>query len=76
MGVDRADAAIAEQVVAGEQQVAQAKRELPIRVAWRVPNFELLLADADPVAVVHQDFGLHRRHIQMQILGRDLGIGE
>ena len=41
MGVDRADAAVAIDVVAAEQQIAQAERKLAVGVARRVPDFQL-----------------------------------
>ena len=75
VGVDRADAAVAEQVVAREEQVAQAERELAVGVARRVPDFELQVADADAVAIVDQRFDLHGRHVEVDVLGGDLGVG-
>ena len=54
VGVDRADAAVAEDVVAAEEEFAQPKRELAVRMAGRVPDFELEIADRDAVPLVDQ----------------------
>ena len=75
VGVDRPDAAVAEQVVAREQQLAEPERKLAAGVARRVPDFKFQLADADLVAVFHQLFDLHGRHLEVNILGGDLGEG-
>ncbi len=47
VGVDDADAAIPEDVVAGEEQVAHPDRELAGRMAGRAPDFQGLVADRD-----------------------------
>ena len=41
VGVDRADAAVAENVVAREKQVTHAQRKLAVGVARRVPDFRV-----------------------------------
>ena len=74
MGVDCADAAVAEQVVAGKQQVAEAERKLPVRVAGRVPDLQFQPADANSVAVLNAVLHLHHGHVEMDILSRDLGV--
>ena len=73
MGVDRADAAVTKNVVTREKQVAHTQRQLPVGVARRVPDFELQLADRDRVAVVHQVFDRDGRHVEVDVLGSDLG---
>jgi hypothetical protein len=75
VGVDRADAAVAEQVVAREEQIAHAERELAVGVAGGVPYFELQAADADAVAIFDEVVDFHRRHFEVQVLGGDLGVG-
>ena len=72
VGVDRADAAVAEDVVAREQQVAHAQRKLAIGVARRVPDFELEIANLDRVAVIHQVFDRDWRHVEVDVLGGNL----
>ena len=52
VGVDGADAAVLVDVVAAEEQVAELEAELARRVAGRVPDLQLELADLDLVALV------------------------
>src|SRR5687768_7199005 len=74
MGIDRADAAVAKKVVAREQQFPQSERQLSVRVARRVPDLEVEISDADPVAVLHERVDFKRRHVEVDVLSGDLGI--
>ena len=73
MGIDRPDAAVAIDVVAAEQQVAQAERKLAVGMPRRVPDFEFQAADLDDIAVVDQRIELHRRHFHVNVLRFDFG---
>ena len=75
VGVDRADAAVLVDVVAAEEQVAELEAELPRRVAGRVPDLELELADLDLVALVELHVDLARRHRDVEVLRGDAGVG-
>ena len=52
MSINRAHAAVAVDVVAGKQQVVEAKGKLAVGVAGRMPNFQLDITDRNFVAVV------------------------
>ena len=60
MGVDDAHAAVAEDVVAREEEVAHPERELAGRMSGRAPDFELRLPTsiASPSSIVRST--LHR----------------
>ena len=76
VGVDDADAAVLVDVVAAEEQVAHLEAELPRRVARRVPD--LRASGRRPsidVAFVEQHVDLARRHRDVDVLGRDGGVG-
>jgi len=51
MRVNDADAAILENVVAAEQQIAHLERQLTIRMPRRVPDLKLEVADLDEIPV-------------------------
>src|SRR6185437_7570677 len=75
MSVDRPDAAVAIDVVAGEENVAETKAELTVRVSRREPNFELQSAHLNLVPVFQFAIDLDRRHRHIDFLGLDLGEG-
>ena len=75
MGVDGPDAAILVDVVAAEKQVAEFETELARRVAGRVPDLQLELADLDFIALFELHVDLARRHRDVEVLGRDAGVG-
>ncbi len=52
MGVDRPHAAVAINVVAAQEQIAEAERELAIGMSRRVPDFEALIANGDDVSFI------------------------
>ena len=52
MRVDISDASVSIDVVAGEEQIAQAERQLAVRVSRRVPHFDLSAPHVEDVAFV------------------------
>src|SRR5438093_9940561 len=75
MSVDVADAAVAIDVVAGKQQVSQAKGELAMRVSGRVPRFQLEVADAEDLPLADGPLNLDAGQVDRDALGRDLRVG-
>ena len=73
VGVDRPNRAVAVDVVAGEEEVVEAEGELAVGVAGGVPDLEPARADLERVAVTDRPIDLHRRHLEMDVLRRDLG---
>ena len=73
MGIDRADRAVAVDVVAGEKEVVEPEGELAVGVAGGVPDLEPTRADLEGVAIADRPIDLHRRHFEMDVLRRDLG---
>ena len=76
MGVDQADAAVAEDVVAREEQVPHPERELTGRMARGAPDLEGLIADPDRIPFVDRLVDLALRHLDPDVLGVDPGEGQ
>ena len=74
MRVDDAHAAVAVDVVAAEKQFAQAERQLAVGVAGRMPDFQFEIADVDRISVVHEAIDLDRRHVHLNVLGRNVSV--
>ena len=75
VGVDGANAAVAVDVVAGEENVAHAEAELTVGMSGREPNVERHTANLDFVAVLQLTVDLEGRHIHVDLLGLDLCEG-
>src|SRR5579884_452030 len=75
MSVDGAHAAVLVDVIAAKEQVAHLKRQLPFRVAGRVPDLQTQIADRDGIAFVEINIDLARRHRNFKVLRLDGGKG-
>ena len=76
VSVDDPDAAVAEDVVAGEEQVAHPQGELAGGVAGRAPDLQLLVADPDSVPLVDRPVDLATGHWDVDALCVDACIGQ
>ena len=76
VGVDDADAAVAEDVVAGEEQVAHAEGELAGGVSGGAPDLQRPVADLDAVSLVDGPVDLAPGHGDLDPLGVDPGVGQ
>ena len=72
--VDVSDTAISVDVVAGKQQVAEAKGELTDGVTGSVPDLEFDIAECQPVALVDRLVQFYSRHVDRDALGTDFRI--
>lgn len=75
MGIDRADTAIAIDVVATEEDIPEAKSELAVGMPRGKPNLEFNVADLEAVAIFDEVFDFDRRHWHVDFLGLDQGKG-
>ena len=75
VGVDHADAAVAEDVVAREEQGAHPERELAGGVAGGAPDLERPVADRQDVSLVDRQVDLAAGHRDVDVLGVDPGVG-
>ena len=76
VGVDDADAAVAEDVVAREEQGAHPEGELAGGVAGRAPDLQRPVADRQDVPLVDRQVDLAAGHRDVDVLGVDPGVGE
>ena len=76
VGVDHADAAVAEDVVAGKEQVSHPERELAGRMPGRAPDCRVLLpiVTRSPSLIIRST--LQRRHRDVDVLGVDPRVGK
>ncbi len=73
--VDGSHATVAINIVAGKKQLAQAKRQLTVRVARRMPDLQFDIAHLDLVPFLDQHIQLEGGHFQVDPLRLDLGKG-
>lgn len=74
MGINRTDAAIAEEVISRKKEIAKSERKLSIGVSGSMPYFKLQFANANPISVINLPFDFHRWHVEKDSLGGNFGI--